>query len=71
MATGLSRKQQVREGGSRAPHQVPDVERQVAVFVFGATLTILAFLLYGSRSDLPDIQRHASPVHILHHSDVY
>jgi hypothetical protein len=67
MATGLPTKEQVRERTNRDRHIQPEVEKRVALFLLGLTLAILAFLVYGSRSDLPEIQLHSMPVHILHH----
>jgi hypothetical protein len=67
MATGLHTKERVRARTGGEGHVRPDLERRLALFVLGLTLTILAFLAYGGRNDMAEFRRNATPIHIFHH----
>ena len=43
------------------------MDRNIAVLLLGITLTTLAFLAYGGRSDMTEVSRRATPIHIYHH----
>ena len=68
MATSFSTKERetTRQTGASRPTP-PNVERQIAGFLLGVTLTVSAFLLYGAHNDTAKIMRASKPIHILHH----
>ena len=50
----------------RRQHPYVDLDKKIALFMFGATLALFAFWLYGWHSPTTEIIRNSTPLHIYH-----
>jgi len=68
MPAGLTSKERPRTAVPqvRRQNRHADLQKNIALFLFGAAMTLFAFWLYGGHSCTADIIRESSPHHVYH-----